>query len=181
MPQSIRRIFSARERKRLAKDRNGTIVIEFGLIALPFFILIFGLFDVGLAHMTNRMFDNAIIDTTRLIRTGQAHSSGLDAAGFKTQICDSMPDFLCFEDRITVECESVSAFNQVSSISSLYDDDGNLRNDTGYDIGAAQEIVACKAIYRWPMVSAILNFDDGDYGNERHLTSMMVFRNEPWE
>lgn len=170
-----------RSGRSLAEDRSGVTAIEFALVALPFFTLALGIIEIGLAHFANRMVDNAVVEAARLIRTGQAHSGSITAEGFKTQICSHMPTFMCDEGRITVEVDSIDDFADAQSTDSLYDEDGNLRDDTGYDIGGASEIVVVNVIYKWPMVSSVLKFDNGDHGYERHLTSTMVFRNEPWE
>jgi hypothetical protein len=170
-----------RNGRSLAKDRSGVTAIEFAFVAPPFFLLVFGIIEIGVAHLVNRLVDNAVVEAARLVRTGQAHSGNITAGGFKTQICDFMPPFMCDESRITVEVDAIEDFADAQSTDSLYDEDGNLREDTGYEIGGASEIVVVNVIYKWPMMSAVLSFDNGDHGNERHLTSTMVFRNEPWE
>lgn len=171
---------TGRKGKDLAKDRDGVTAVEFALVALPFFTLAFGIIEIGLAHFANRLVDNAVVEASRLIRTGQAHSGGLSAAGFKTAVCDSMPGFMCDEDRIVVEINSIDDFSDASSLDDLYDDEGNLREDTAYEIGDSTSIVVVNVIYKWPMATAILKFDSADNGYERHLTSTMVFRNEPF-
>lgn len=165
------------------KDREGVTAVEFSMVALPFFILLFGMMEVGIAMFVARMVDNSVISASRLIRTGQAHTSGFTASQFKSQICTFMPAFMCDTDRILVEVESVDSFAAASSTDSLYDEDGNLRDDDDmkYDIGGAGKIVVVKVIYKWPMMTSALNLALDDSGTERNLTSTMVFRNEPWE
>ncbi|WP_428673047.1 TadE/TadG family type IV pilus assembly protein [Roseibium sp.] len=165
----------------LLKDRSGVTAIEFSMIAIPFFILAFGIIEVGLAHFANRMVDNAVISASRLIRTGQAKDGTLTSDDFRTQICNFMPDFLCNKDRITVEVQSVGTFAEAGSTKDLYDKDGKIREDLKFATGGAGDIVVVNVIYKWPMITAVLNLDKGDRGKERHLTSTMVFRNEPWE
>lgn len=165
----------------LARDERGVTAIEFALVALPFFTLLFGIVEIGLAHTANRMLDNAVVEAARLIRTGQAQSGNISEGAFKTRLCGYMPPFMCNESRILVEVESIDDFADASSTDDLYDDEGNLRDDLDYDIGGASEIVVVNVIYKWPMLTSVLRFDNADHGNERHLTSTMVFRNEPWE
>ena len=54
-------------------------MIEFALLMLPFFILIFGIFDVGLLIWGGLELDNATSEAARLVRTGQAQSDNYDA------------------------------------------------------------------------------------------------------
>ncbi len=188
MYRKMRNFWSVRGRNghSLAKDRSGVTAIEFAFVAPPFFLLAFGIIEIGVAHLANRMLDNALVESARLIRTGQAQGN-IAADEFKTQLCSSMPSFMCDKDEITgeermvIEVESIADFADAQSTDSLYDEDGNLRDDTKYDPGAASEIVVVNVVYKWPMMSSVLEFDNGDHGFERHLTSTMVFRNEPWE
>ncbi|WP_306141246.1 TadE/TadG family type IV pilus assembly protein [Roseibium sp. MMSF_3412] len=172
-----------RKIKSFAKDRDGVTAVEFSMVALPFFIIVFGIIEVGVSMFVNRMVDNSVISAARLIRTGQAQTAGLSADQFKTQICDFMPSFMCDADRIVVEVDSVGTFADAGSTDSLYDADGNLKDDDdlAYNIGGAGNIVIVKVIYKWPMMTSALNLALDDNGTERYLTSTLVFRNEPWE
>ncbi|MCX2724146.1 TadE/TadG family type IV pilus assembly protein [Roseibium salinum] len=172
---------TASNRRSLWHDRSGVTAIEFAMVALPFFALVFGIIEVGLAHFANRMVDNAVVSAARLIRTGQAEKGKISADSFKQQICDSMPSFMCDTDKIYVDVTSVDSFAKAQSTDSLYDEDGKLKEELSYNIGGSGDIVVVNVIYKWPMVAANLYLDYADHGNERHLTSTMVFRNEPWE
>jgi len=182
MYRTKQRFWSFRKKTRpsLTEDSSGATAVEFALVGLPFFFLLIGIFEVGLLHLANRLVDNAVVSAARLIKTGQAQSANLSADGFRTQVCDFMPSFMCDEDRIVVEIQSIDDFEDAASVDSLYDEDGNVRDDLGYDIGSKSEIVVVNVIYKWPMFTSILSFDSADSGNERHLTSTMVFRNEPF-
>ena len=183
MHRKIRQFLSIKGRsgKTLAEDREGVTAIEFAFVAIPFFTLAFGIIEIGLAHFAARLVDNAVVEASRLIRTGQAQTGNLSASGFKTAVCDALPGFMCDEARIVVDINSIDDFADASSLDDLYDDEGNLRDDTAYDIGGSSEIVVVNVIYRWPMATALLSFDKTDDGYERHLTSTMVFRNEPYD
>jgi Flp pilus assembly protein TadG len=169
-----------RNGQNLAGDRSGVTAVEFALVALPFFTLAFGIIEIGLVHFANRMLDNAVVSAARLIRTGQAQGK-LDQAQFEQSVCDFMPSFMCDTSKIYVDVQSVPDFASAGSTSVLYDEDGNLKDETSYDTGGASEIVVVNVVYKWPMMTSIFNFDAADHGGERHLTSTMVFRNEPWE
>jgi Flp pilus assembly protein TadG len=58
--------------RKLARDKEGVTAIEFALVALPFFTVVFAILELGLAFIVNRMVDNAVIEASRMIRTGQA-------------------------------------------------------------------------------------------------------------
>ncbi|MCV0425589.1 MAG: pilus assembly protein [Roseibium sp.] len=167
-------------RRKLWKDLSGATAIEFAAVGLPFFLLALATIEVGLAYFANRMVDNAVVTASRLIRTGQAADGAISQTEFKTQICNSMPDFMCDLDRINVEVTSVDSFLNADPTADLYDDDGEVRNPLGFDTGDANSIIVVNVVYEWPMLASTLGLDPGDAGNTRYLTSTMVFRNEPW-
>ena len=165
----------------LPSDESGATAVEFSLIALPFFLMIFAAIEFGLAFVVNTMVDNATVSASRLIRTGQAFET-LSAGEFKDEVCGALPTFLCNDERILVDVDSVATFAEAQGINSLYED-GELMGDadTNYNSGGAGDIVVVNVIYKWPMFTSLLNLDAADYGGERHLSSTVVFRNEPWE
>ncbi|QFT34259.1 TadE-like protein [Labrenzia sp. THAF82] len=177
MSRFRRRFFSIR------KDESGATAIEFGLVAIPFFLILFGIVEVGLIHMVNRMLDNAVIEASRMIRTGQAQTSGFGADDFEGEICNSLPAFLCNTERIVVVVDQIDSFSAAGSTNDMYDADGDLVEDSSYTSEAnnSGEIVVVNVVYRWPMITSLLSLNLADHGTERHLTSTLVFRNEPWE
>lgn len=163
------------------KNEHGVTAVEFAMIAGPFFTVVFAIIELGLAFFVNRMVDNAVIESSRMVRTGQATAASFTAADFATQVCGNLPAFLCKAERIRVSVTSVPNFTAIPSITDMYDDDGNLTDDHSYTQSNASEIVAVNVIYKWPMFTSFMNLSSLDHGDERHLTSTMVFRNEPWE
>ncbi len=62
-----------------SKDRKGTTAIEFGFVALPFFLFAFGIMLVGLKYFTENALEHAVESAAREIRTGQAQKGGKNA------------------------------------------------------------------------------------------------------
>lgn len=151
------------------------------MVMFPFFTVIFAIIETALAFVVNRMVDNAVVDAARMIRTGQATVNSYSADEFAAQICANMPAFLCQPGRFIVDVSSAASFSAISSLDSLYDDEGNLNEDHSYSQTCASDIVAVNVIYKWPMFTSLMSLSDLDHGSERHLSSMMVFRNEPWD
>jgi len=173
--------FKGRNGRSLLSDRSGVTAVEFAMIALPFFILSIGIMEVGLVVVVNRMLDNAVVSAARMIRTGQAKQGTITADQFKQQVCDFMPSFMCNTDRISVEVTSVGSFAAADAVDSLYDEDGEIREDLNFATGGAGDIVVVNVIYKWPMIMSNMRLDVADRGGVRDLTSTMVFRNEPWD
>ncbi|ADZ72089.1 TadE/TadG family type IV pilus assembly protein [Polymorphum gilvum] len=164
-----------------SRNRRGTTAIEFAIIAGPFLVLMFGIIEFGLAFFVNRILDHAVMESTRLIRTGQAQKANFDKAAFKAEVCTHLTDFLCDNARFDVDVRTFSTFSSIGTLPDLVDADGNFSNNLAYVNSKAGDIVVARVIYRWPMFTSLLQTDPADTGNmERLLVSTAVFRNEPF-
>ncbi|MEP2705795.1 MAG: TadE/TadG family type IV pilus assembly protein [Roseibium sp.] len=177
----LRHLLFRRYCKPFAKNKKGVTAIEFALVGVPFFTILFAIIEIGLVFLVNRMVDNAVISAARLIRTGQNQAENFSADNFAKQVCDHMPSFLCKPERFLVDVQSVDSFTKAPSVNSLYDKDGKLKEKHNYQQSDAEDIVVVNVIYKWPMFTSVMKLSHMDHGNDRHLSSTMVFRNEPWE
>src|SRR5580658_8987522 len=81
----VRRLF----RRAVGSDR-GAAAVEMALIATPFLMLLFGIFEVGMIFLISTSLENGMDLAARTIRTGQLQTGGsATAAAFKTSICNS--------------------------------------------------------------------------------------------
>lgn len=165
--------------RRLRRDESASTAIEFAIVAMPFLILMLVIIELGLAFFAGQVLDNAVADSARLIRTGQAIEANLDQAGFKQKILDKLPGFFA-EERLSVDVKSYSSFADVTIPPSI-DDDGNLDDDLDFNPGGASQIVVVRVFYRWPMAGSYLGIDFADLADgSRLLGSTAAFRNEPF-
>ncbi|WP_346900323.1 TadE/TadG family type IV pilus assembly protein [uncultured Roseibium sp.] len=172
---------AARIGRRYSDDRRGVTAIEFGAVGIPFLMIVLGIVEMGLAFFVNRLIDNAVLESARLVRTGQAQQASFDADAFKDDICSHLPAFLCNKGKYIVDVTTYNNFAGLSDKDPLFDEDGDLKDSFNFNIGCSSSIVLVRVVYRWPMFTALLKFDSGDTGNaERLLYSTAVFRNEPF-
>ena len=172
---------AARLGTRYSDDRRGVTAIEFAIVGIPFLMIVLGIVEMGLAFFVNRLIDNAVLESARVVRTGQAQKASFSADDFKDEICSNLPDFLCNKDKFIIDVTTYTNFSGLSSMDPLFDEDGDLKDSFNFNIGCANSIVVARVVYRWPMFTALLQFDSGDTGSaERLLYSTAVFRNEPF-
>src|SRR5262249_27686371 len=70
--------------RRFRDDERGSTAIEFGIIALPFTMLLVGTMSLALYYFTNFTIENATWSAARAIRTGEMQQSLGSYAGAKT-------------------------------------------------------------------------------------------------
>lgn len=163
------------------RSREGAAAVEFALIATPFFLLLFAIFQLGLVFMIDAVAENAVLTASRLVRTGQAQTQSFDATAFKTAFCDDMSVFKSdCPDRTTIDVRVVDQFSDVTD-PPLDENGAPDLSQTGFDGGAGQNLVVVRVWYRQPLLipsvsQAVTNSGTGQV----LISSTIAFRNEPF-
>ena len=80
----------ARILRNFLRRRRGVAAVEFAIIAIPFFLLIMGIIEVGLIFWAGYELENATAAAARLVRTGAAQNSGYTVAQLQAQLCQNV-------------------------------------------------------------------------------------------
>ncbi len=167
--------------RRFGRDRTGATAIEFALIAIPFFALMFAILETALVFFAGQTMETAVAQAGRLIRTGQAQEANLSADEFKDRICGFMANLFSCEEKLRVDVKTYANFAAIDLTSPL-DEEGNLIEDFDWEPGGGGDLVVVRAYYEWPIYANIL----GGRGmsnmanNSRLLGAVAAFRNEPF-
>jgi Flp pilus assembly protein TadG len=175
------------------RDERGVTLIEFGILALPFFTLIAAILETSLVFLSSQVLDSAVQDASRLIRTGQMQTGPVadnDLDGFRDKICDGLFDMMVCSD-VKVKVSVVSNFSNatvnypIQTGSSCPTTNGvktcNWTIVEGYDPGTGGDVVLVQAFYKWPTLVRLPGFNLQDQiDGTRLLGTVRVFRNEPF-
>ena len=173
-------------RLRSAKDfgrcESGVTVVEFALVAAPFFALLIAIFQCALVFFAGRVLDETTESASRVIFTGQAQTSNMTKAQFATWLCSNT--FALFDcNKFMINIQNYSSFSTANtSMPTLtFDAHGNVTNSWGYNMGSPGDIVVVQVMYQWPIVLGPLGFNLSNLSNgNRLLMSAAVFKNEPY-
>lgn len=165
---------------RWRSDHSGATAVEFAMIAAPFFLLLFAMIEVAAVFFTGTVLENAVLESARQIRTGHAQNSGMSASQFRTEICDRIA-VIGNCDRLLIDVEVFPNFGSIDQSSPIGEDGNVSAGDMGFDPGSAGDIVLVRVFYRWSLMTpnfggALSNMN----GNDRLITAVTVFRNEPF-
>jgi Flp pilus assembly protein TadG len=166
---------------RLRRNEKGTSTVEFALIAVPFFALLFAILETGMAFFAANVLETAVTNAGRLVRTGQAQEDGLNLTTFKKKVCDQLVLMFNCSSGLYLDVQTFKDFGSIS-LSPPLDKNGNLKTDGyTYDAGHGGDIVLIRAYYQWPVFVPQLGNDLADLGNGMHLlAAAAAFRNEPF-
>ena len=167
--------------RRFGSGRSGATAVEFAMIAAPFFFLLFAMIEIAAVFFTGTVLENAVLEASRQIRTGQAQSGGMSQAGFRQEVCDRI-GVVGSCDWLEIDVKVFQDFGDVDQ-SSPIDEGGEMdTSDFGWDPGDAGDIVLVRVFYRWSLLTpnfggALSNMKD----NQRLISAATVFRNEPFD
>jgi Flp pilus assembly protein TadG len=155
--------------RRFARNKQGTTAIEFGLVAVPFFMIIVGIAEIAMMGLAQTNLDYATTEAGREIRTGRAQLGGVSAEEAKLEVCQNFGRFMTL------------AFTDIETDPPVVD--GELQTEGfAYEPGAPSDIVVVRTYYRWRMLTPMFDRLLADInGGERLIVSTMMFRNEPYE
>lgn len=163
--------------QRFGAHRGGAGALEFGMIVFPFFFMMFCVLELALVFVVDSALENAMIETSRLVRTGQAHTEGMTADSFKAEVCERMTIFAgqC-PGRINID---VRVLPQFGGQDPPEPSAGSFPSE--YDQGAAEDIILIRAWYSQPLVTPFLEQGLSRFGDGKAvLTATSAFRNEPF-
>lgn len=169
--------------RRLRRDEDGSAAIEFGIVALPFFMLLLAIMETALVFLAGQTLETAVADSARLIMTGQAQSQGFDKDKFKAEVCKRIYALFDCANGIHVNVKKFPSFSAVNLPSPIDPDTGEFTPaNFGYDQGGAGDIVAVQIFYEWPVYLSLYGFNLADLpNNKRLLAATVAFRNEPFQ
>lgn len=176
---------AGRALRRFGRAKRGAAAIEFGIVAVPFFLLMFGLGEVSMIGFAQTSLDYAVQETARRIRTGEAQVAGTTYGDMQTSICNEMNSFMVMgcNGNLYLDVHNYPSFAQASAGQS--DPIQNNQFDSsgfGYNPGNASDIVVVRAYYRWQVLTPLFQpIFQNISGGQRILVSTMMFRNEPYQ
>lgn len=165
--------------RRFARADDGVTAVEFSLLALPFFALLFALIETCVVYFATANLGSVVAEAGRLIRTGQVQAGGMSESQFKQHICDELTLISDCETKLRVDVRNFTTFNSVS-YPPLVDADGNVVDDTVFQPGNAGDIVLVNVYYSYGVVSPGLVGLSNLEGGGRLVSAAVAFRNEPF-
>jgi Flp pilus assembly protein TadG len=165
-----------------ASNKKGVAAIEFGFIALPFFAILFAIFQLGLVFLAENELETAVEKAGRQLLTGQAQQNGITQSQFISSLCANLPAFFTCSG-VMVDLQTANTFaNAVTSAPTLtYNASGQVTNTWNFNTGDAGGILVLRVFYQFPVLPALLGLHLANLSNgTRLLIATSVFQVEPF-
>src|SRR5262249_10878580 len=138
--------------------KRGAAALEFGLVAVPFFLLMFGVGEVSMIGLAQTSLDYAVNDTARRIRTGEAQTAGSSYTDMQSQICSGMNRVMVgtCNGNLFLDVNPYTSFvNAANGQSNPIQNNQFQPNGFGYSPGQASDVVVVRAYYRWQVITPL--------------------------
>lgn len=166
----------------LLRRRDGAAAVEFALVIIPLFWMVFGMLEFGAMSMVQTNLDHAVSETGRKIRTGTAQAGGMTRQDLQDEICTNLNKIMALAcpNNLFLDVDRYDSFADVGNGTPTVGGAIDLAQ-INYQPGTADEVIMVRAYYQWevltPLFGAIFaNMNDG----KRLVVSSMLFRNEPF-
>lgn len=192
-----RRVFS-----RLMRSRDGAAALEFAILAIPYFMVIFAIIETFVAFSAEQLLSNAANNMARQIRTGQityglSRGTDMDQVKFRQAFCEEISILMrCSETEATQPEQlylDVRTFTDFASIPTEIpkvsaDEFSDLDTTKfGYSPGGPKTINMVRAYYRWKITADIIRPyittirpADGSMPTDFLIIATTAFQNEDY-
>jgi len=162
------------------QSKKGTTAVEFGILAVPFVMIIYFVLDVSMMYLADSLLDRSLHRVARQIKTGQAQTAGMTQSSFKTYVCSNMLSMFNCDDNVYINVQVVTDISNVSFLNPV-DNSGNFNTTMTFDTGNAGDYILAQGYLKWSSPMAILANAPGRLSDGSVvLSSASLFRNEPF-
>lgn len=160
---------------RFGRAREGATAIEFALVAVPFFMVIGWILEIGIMLFTEYALQNAVQDASRTIRTGAAAT--MTGPQFLQEVCNNGSVVNDCGARLGIAVESAGTFAGIT-VPAIDTIGPGVQS---FNSGGPEAAVTVIATYDWEFIFPFMQpLSNVAGGNARRLHGMAVFRSEPF-
>lgn len=186
MRAPIARVLRRARPPSLLRDERGVTAVEFGLVGVPFILLIGAIIEASMLLLAQIAFDNAVDRAGRTVFTG-VYLEGAGSVGAATrlvnEICKTALLFNCSTDKVKIEMTTAPTFTEQSASAPYDAKTGTISSSFGdqFKCPKGNEIVTIRAAAVLPRYFSIPSLTAAPLpNNEQLIMSTVIFRAEPF-
>jgi len=149
-----------------SRSRDGAAAIEFALLAIPYFMVVFAIIETFVAFAGEQLVSNAVDTMSRKMRTGQITPANTNATAFRTAFCNEIAILITCSStevatpsKLFIDVQNFITFAAVPTTiprtsTSTYADIKT--SDFKYLPGGSGTINMVRAYYRWQIITDLI-------------------------
>ena len=154
---------------RFRKKQDGAAAVEFALVALPFFGLMFGIIELAIFFFSTRYLEDGLFEASRKVLTQRLTGANVCPA-FKQAMADALPQWLGDPNKLTISITPISSFSSTGTVLDLA--------ANGCSFGGSGQTLIMKVTYAYPFTGYRLLSNGTNFGSDLNLTAVTSFRVE---
>lgn len=188
--------------RRFARNSDGAAAIEFALLAIPFFMIVFAILETFIAFTGEQLVSNAVETMSRKLRTGQitynlGRTTDMTQAQFRQAFCNEVSILIsCSASEIATPSKLYLDVRSFTNFADIPKDIPRVSNapfadlDTStfkYAPGGPDTRMMVRAYYRWQIVTDLLRPyistirpADGSVSSSFLIVATAAFKNEEY-
>lgn len=177
------RIFS-----RFCRDRDGSTAIEFGMLALPFLLLLFAILETCISFAAQQLMTNATDDVARQIRTGQIRGADLTEDKLHEFICGRLEIMVANDcPGLVIDLRNADTFGELAKFKMPLKGTNRLDREiddslADFDPGTNTKKNRLRVLYPWPIMTNLLQKSLSTLkDNKILLHASATWQNEPFD
>ena len=166
-----RRAWPRRLVRRFCRSDDGATAIEFALLALPYFMIVFAIIETFIAFTAEQLVSNAVDEMSRRLRTGQitfnmSRTTDMTKVQFRTAFCNEIailihcsPAEKTTPSKLYIDIRSFSTFANIPKTIPRVSSATFADLDTSsfqFSPGGPSSINMVRAYYRWQIMTDIV-------------------------
>lgn len=186
--------------RRLGGSRDGAAAIEFAILAIPYFMIIFAIIETFVAFAAEQLLHNAVNTVSRQLRTGQI-TFGLNRpatdkteAEFRALFCDEISILMKCDaagaatNKLWIDVRSFNTFSNIPTTIPRKTSDPFSDLDTDqfkFQPGGSKSINMVRVYYKWQITADIvrpyittIRPADGSMPSDFLIVGTTAFQNE---
>jgi len=188
--------------RQVARSRDGATAIEFALLAVPYFFIIFAILETFVAYTAEQLVVNATDTLSRKLRTGQItynmsrSSTDMDKQAFRQAFCNEISIVIkcsateaATPSKLYLDVETFSSFSDIPTtiprVSTAAYADIDATAVSKFTPGGPRSINMMRAYYRWHIITDIvrpyittIRPADGSIPTDFLIVATTAFQNE---
>ena len=153
--------------REFVRSQDGAAAIEFALLAIPYFLIIFAIIETFVAFTAEQVVSNAVNTLARQIRTGQITAANTTSQQFRQAFCNEIAVLITCSStevqtpsKLYIDVKNYTSFASMpTTIPRISSTDPYADLDTtGFTFtpGGAKSLNMVRAYYRWQIITDLL-------------------------
>lgn len=163
----------------LSKDRKGSAAIEFAILALPFFVVIFAIAEIAVMYFVDSGLDAALHKAVRSVRVGVASNGNWDSKKFKDVVCGELSFSFGCATKLKVRATVITNMASITKINPITG--GSLAITEDFNLGVSGSYVLVQAYLPWNPTFKLYAVSSARLADGSYLLgSAELIKNEPF-